>query len=74
MGVVGDRQAAPAARHPFAGRRCRHVGVGWVRHPVAMDEITVSDDEVIRRALAATVDGPYFPECEFHALFDLTRK
>lgn len=68
------------------GRRRRRRGIrspagavdtsawGGVRHPVAMDEITVSDDEVIRRALAATVDGPYFPECEFHALFDLTRK
>ena len=32
-----------------------------------------TDDELIRRALKATVDGPYFPDWEFHALFGLSR-
>lgn len=33
----------------------------------------MTDQEVIRRALVATIDGPYFPDWEFHALFGLTR-
>ena len=32
-----------------------------------------SDGDVIRRALAACADGPFFEEAEFHTLFGLTR-
>ena len=32
-----------------------------------------TDEELIRRALVAAVEGPYFPEWEFHALFGLSR-
>lgn len=31
------------------------------------------DEELIRRALVAAVEGPYFHDSEFHALFGLTR-
>ena len=35
--------------------------------------MSLEDEAVIRRVLAAAVDGPYFPEWEFDVLFGLSR-
>jgi hypothetical protein len=41
--------------------------------PYTASVLTQRDEEVIRAALAAAVDGPFFPDWEFHALFGLER-
>jgi hypothetical protein len=36
--------------------------------------LSPQDAETIKRCLTAAVDGPFFPEWEFHALFGLRRE
>lgn len=35
--------------------------------------LTGIEGELVRRCLAASVDGPFFPDWEFETLFGLTR-
>jgi hypothetical protein len=37
------------------------------------EAISSPDSEIVRRVLRAAVDGPFFPEWEFHTLFGVDR-
>jgi hypothetical protein len=38
-----------------------------------LDRLSDADKALVGQALRAAVDGPFFPEWEFHTLFGLTR-
>jgi hypothetical protein len=40
---------------------------------MANTDLTAPEQEVVRRCLVAAVEGPFFPDWEFHALFGLER-
>jgi hypothetical protein len=44
-----------------------------VTHPRS-DAVNERDRNVIERCLQAAVEGPFFPDWEFHALFGLDRE
>jgi hypothetical protein len=46
---------------------------GRVTHPRS-DAVNERDRNVIERCLQAAVEGPFFPDWEFHALFGLDRE
>jgi hypothetical protein len=39
----------------------------------AAAQLSSEEREIVRRCLNAAVNGPFFPDWEFHALFGLTR-
>ena len=39
-----------------------------------LDDLTESEKDVVRRALLAAADGPFFPDWEFQTLFGLERR
>ena len=41
---------------------------------MSLDRLSPNDIEVVRQCLSAAVDGPFFPEWEFHTLMGLTRE
>ena len=40
---------------------------------MAFEDLSKNEQDVIYQCLEATVDNPFFPEWELHALFGLTR-
>lgn len=61
-----------AELHPVASPNNISASAGLgVKFRHVIDE--VDDAEVIRQCLWAAVDGPFFPDWEFHALFGLDR-
>lgn len=40
---------------------------------MSLDHLSDADKALVGRALRAAVDGPFFPEWEFHTLFGLMR-
>jgi hypothetical protein len=40
---------------------------------VALADLSDTEREVVRECLRAAVEGPFFPEWEFHTLFGVTR-
>jgi hypothetical protein len=45
----------------------------WWHHVPMERDLANEDQEIIQRALVASVDGPFFPDGEFQTLFGLTR-
>ncbi|MGJ4952114.1 hypothetical protein [Bradyrhizobium sp. HKCCYLS20291] len=40
---------------------------------ISIASLSTPDREIVHRALGAAVEGPFFPEWEFHTLFGLER-
>jgi hypothetical protein len=40
---------------------------------MSLNDLTAEEREIVRRALVAAAEGPYFPEWEFQTLFGITR-
>ncbi|CCD99322.1 hypothetical protein [Bradyrhizobium sp. STM 3809] len=40
---------------------------------IPIGNLSTADREIVHRALGAAVEGPFFPEWEFHTLFGLYR-